>query len=800
MKKIQTIVCVITLLMTFAVNPTFAASSANYEVEVGETLRLDISDWGVQCMANGSSYTWELTSSYATDGTNYNEYLSFTSKSKNYAIVKGLKAGELIGIQYTGYYYSSGIRKEFYDAFYVRVVNSGTPSTGPATLEVFPTPQTLKVGETNMVYARQTRAIGGTYFYSEDTSIATVTSGELESTYSYTTAAKITGKRPGKVNIIAKNVNGLTATCEVIVTAPSVTCVSILSSLTLEIGETYTLTPTISPYDAETSYTWTSDNNSVATVSNSGKVTAKSAGVANIKVSTDNGKTATCKVTVNAPLPTEYDIHCHIYENGKVLCNETPLTEDSSFKVVEGSDVTFTIVPDDGYTIDWLWIDYKDVKDKLVNNVLTIKDIRKDTYFTVSFKKEEQPVVNTDNTLALGSVVAYTGTTVAFPISMTNQSEITALQMDLYLPDGISIVNDEEGDALIEMTDRASKNHTASCNRMPDGSYRIICYSTKNTVFSGNSGELLNVMLSVSADINDGDYEISATNIELSDKTGTAYTGQDIKVTVTVQSYMLGDTDNNGKHTINDAVCIINHILNQPCPVFIETAADLDGNGKITINDAVLLISQYILGTQSNSRMATRAASASDGANFLNIEDITMQPGEIKTIEVMMENERNDIKGIQCDITLPQGISFLYDEDVEDYVSATSRIPSKLALSSQMQNNNNTLRVAGVCTGSASIYGFSGSVFTFMVKADENIKEGVYNIKLTNVELSYGEAIDVADRSSVLEIQNQASNISSLLLERKEYTETYDLNGRHIDVSCAKNGIYIVNGKKVYVK
>lgn len=130
---------IVNILMLVS-NSTFAASSANYEVEVGETLRLDISDWGVQCMANGSSYTWEFTSSYATDGTNCSEYMSFTNKSKNYAIVKGLKAGELIGIQYTGYYYSNGMRKEFYDAFYVRVVNAGTPSTGPATLEVFPTP------------------------------------------------------------------------------------------------------------------------------------------------------------------------------------------------------------------------------------------------------------------------------------------------------------------------------------------------------------------------------------------------------------------------------------------------------------------------------------------------------------------------------------------------------------------------------------------------------------------------------------------------------------------------------------
>ena len=63
------------MLMAMATIPAFAASGVNYEVKVGETLRLDISDWGVQCMADGSSYTWEITPSYAGDGTNCYESL-----------------------------------------------------------------------------------------------------------------------------------------------------------------------------------------------------------------------------------------------------------------------------------------------------------------------------------------------------------------------------------------------------------------------------------------------------------------------------------------------------------------------------------------------------------------------------------------------------------------------------------------------------------------------------------------------------------------------------------------------------
>ena len=75
------------------------------------------------------------------------------------------------------------------------------------------------------------------------------------------------------------------------------------TALTLDVGKSYTLTKTVSPSNAVTSYTWRSSNTSVATVDKNGKVTAKASGTATITVKTSNGKTATCKVTVNLPAP-----------------------------------------------------------------------------------------------------------------------------------------------------------------------------------------------------------------------------------------------------------------------------------------------------------------------------------------------------------------------------------------------------------------------------------------------------------------------------------------------------------------
>jgi len=79
------------------------------------------------------------------------------------------------------------------------------------------------------------------------------------------------------------------------------------SSLSMAIGDTQTLTATVSPSNATNkAVTWSSSNTSVATVSSSGVVTAKSEGSATITVTTnDGGKKATCSITVSASTSTD---------------------------------------------------------------------------------------------------------------------------------------------------------------------------------------------------------------------------------------------------------------------------------------------------------------------------------------------------------------------------------------------------------------------------------------------------------------------------------------------------------------
>ena len=76
------------------------------------------------------------------------------------------------------------------------------------------------------------------------------------------------------------------------------------TSLTLLEGESETLEAMINPSDAtDKTVTWESSNSSVATVDETGNVTAVSAGTATITVKTKDGsKEATCKLTVKKPV------------------------------------------------------------------------------------------------------------------------------------------------------------------------------------------------------------------------------------------------------------------------------------------------------------------------------------------------------------------------------------------------------------------------------------------------------------------------------------------------------------------
>ena len=153
----------------------------------------------------------------------------------------------------------------------------------------------------------------------------------VESTYQDSTV--INAKKSGTAVITACTSNGLSTSCTVKVqTLPQSITLS-QGSLYLKAGDTAALSATVYPCDAkDRTVLWSSSDTSVATVVN-GKVTAKKIGKAVITVTTSNGKTAKCNVTV---------------EKAEILPDYVS-TYQKKVNMTEGSsmDAPYTVYPSD---------------------------------------------------------------------------------------------------------------------------------------------------------------------------------------------------------------------------------------------------------------------------------------------------------------------------------------------------------------------------------------------------------------------------------------------------------------------
>ena len=175
---------------------------------------------------------------------------------------------------------------------------------------------------------------------SSDESVATVSGGTVMAVKAGTAIITVTTAD-----------GGFTATCAVTVTEDEpatvpVTGVSLdKDSLSLEEGETAALTATVSPADATNKeLTWTSSDESVATVSG-GTVTAVKAGTAVITVTTtDGGFTAACAVTVTEKAPATVPVT-------GVSLNKTAL----SLTVGGSAALTATVIPNNAANRNVTW-------------------------------------------------------------------------------------------------------------------------------------------------------------------------------------------------------------------------------------------------------------------------------------------------------------------------------------------------------------------------------------------------------------------------------------------------------------
>lgn len=181
----------------------------------------------------------------------------------------------------------------------VTVTTEYSPATG---VTVSPASATVDVGGTKDFNAtiQPDTAKQGVNWSIDKTSVATIDGN-----------GKVTAKAAGTATVTAtaKTDGAVKGTADLTVEEPVVPVNSVTvtpKSATITEGGTKSLTAEVAPADATNKgITWSSSDKSIATVNNSGKVTAVKAGSATITATSnaDNSKKDTCAVTVEAKKP-----------------------------------------------------------------------------------------------------------------------------------------------------------------------------------------------------------------------------------------------------------------------------------------------------------------------------------------------------------------------------------------------------------------------------------------------------------------------------------------------------------------
>ena len=562
----------------------------------------------------------------------------------------------------------------------------------------------------------------------------------------------VTTVADGEATITVSTTDGseLSASCKVTVKTNI-----LATSLALDVtgassapNETLTLTATLLPEDVTNpALSWTSSNEAVATVDANGVVTAVADGEATITVSTTDGSelSASCKVTVKTNIlatSLALDVtEASLAPNETLLLTATLLPEDvtnpllswsssnESVATVDANGVV-TAVADGEATITVSTTDGSDLSASCKVVVVT------------------EEVVEYDNMIYFEDVTVFTNSSVSHPLQLKNTVDMTAVQFDLYLPEGVSLATDARGRYAITFNaDRADNTtHTLSSALQSDGAIRVLCYSTESYEFLGSEGAIFYFPLEI-AEMEDGDYDMVIKNIVLTDVSGKKYEIPSMTSTITVLNVAPGDCNADNTIDVADIVVLANHILGNTADGFVEKAADYNTDGAVDVADIVNIANYILNGNNAAARalvreiMSARAAAA--GYSF-DILPFVLDAAGSKTIAIELTDPTESFTAFQCDLYLPEGVSvdkdkrgryaFSFNEERTDASCHT--------LSSALQADG-AIRVLCYSANTYNFLGTEGALLNIPLTAETSLANGVYEFTIANTVLTYVDGVKV---------------------------------------------------------
>ena len=366
-----------------------------------------------------------------------------------------------------------------------------------------------------------------------------------------------------------------------------------------------------------------------------------------------------------------------------------------------------------------------------------------------------------DNYLAINDVKAFVGKQIMVPVELVNDSEITGIQFDLILPEGITLED-------YEWAGRQGKKHSANFDYNEEtGTYTMLIFSSSSDPFIGNDGTLINLVLNVDATMEEGQYGYGITNIKLVTPNETTFNPTNTYAALFISNTLRGDANGDGVVDVTDVVSVVNYILGRPSNKFNFNAADVNSDGMVDITDVVGVVNIIL----------------QKGVNAAKNRDM-----EVLSNALMMLNEHDGMNVLVEDAAKFAAMQF----DV--VVSGNENLLDAILNSS----SDHQIGFAKIGANRYRVIAYSTDNDSFQPTEDTLIQ-----LVLSNGNATIENATFVAaDGHSVqMKVTGDATSIAGISSENQKDV-IYNMAGQRVGTSTKSlsAGIYIRNGKKIRVK
>lgn len=393
------------------------------------------------------------------------------------------------------------------------------------------------------------------------------------------------------------------------------------------------------------------------------------------------------------------------------------------------------------------------------------------------------------------------------PVRIDGTMPLTALQMQVTLPEGMHIAQDANDQFMVSLTGTNRLTHSVSCVMNDEQSYSVVVYSMNNDVLLP-----VDTLLFIGIDIDEecavGNYQLSVNDVVLTYMTNRLYgeaVQQDCLAELNVRTYM-GDVNHDGLVNVADVVLTLRHVQSLPTPEFHFNEADVNYSNAINIADAVGIIG-IIQAEQLYPSAGTTYPAQTQTTDHMAITDVQIMQGKTADLSIDLMNTIG-YTAQQFELTLPPGVKIAQNASGDYQLRLSNRYDTHQAYVAPVAESyyeGNTYRIVCASNSLKPISSNSGQVMSLKLVADDDLPDHTHACRLHHVVFADKEAQAYALAHADFEVTvGEKTGIDEVSHSDKP-AHIYNLHGLLVRANASslqglQPGVYIMNGRKYVVK